>query len=47
MRRVVVLFGALVVFGVAGQAAAQSVTIDAADLAATWQLVSVKDALTF
>ena len=42
MQRVVVLFVALALFGAAGQAAAQSATIAPADLAATWQLVSIE-----
>src|SRR5262245_47302222 len=42
MRRVVVLFVAFAVFGVAGQTTAQTTSIAPADLAATWQLVTLE-----
>src|SRR5687767_4490958 len=42
MQRLVVLFATLAVFAGAGQAAAQSAAIAPADLAATWQLVSLE-----
>ena len=42
MQRVVVLFLTLAVFGAAGLAAAQSTAVAPADLAATWQLVSIE-----
>src|SRR5688572_31199912 len=46
MQRIVVLFLALAVFGAADHAAAQSTAIAPADLAATWQLVSIDRGLS-
>ena len=46
MRRVVVLFVVLTVFGTPGQTAAQVTSIAPADLAATWQLVSLERGLS-
>jgi hypothetical protein len=46
MQRVVVLFVALAVVGAAGEAAAQSAAISPADLAATWQLVSIEQGVS-
>jgi hypothetical protein len=46
MQRVVVLFLALAVFGAPGQAVAQATSIAPADLAATWQLVSLERGLS-
>ena len=46
MPRVVVLFAALAAFGAVGQAAAQSTAIAPADLAATWQLLSIERGLS-
>jgi len=46
MQRVVVLFLVLAVFGVSGQAAAQTTSIAPADLAATWQLVTLERGLS-
>ena len=46
MQRVVVLFLALAVPGAPGQAAAQATSIAPADLAATWQLVSLERGLS-
>jgi hypothetical protein len=46
MRRFVVLFAALAVLGGADPATAQSATIAPADLAATWQLVSIERAVS-
>lgn len=42
MQRVVVLFVALALFGAPGRAVAQATSIAPADLAATWQLVSLE-----
>jgi hypothetical protein len=46
MQRAVVLFFALAVFGAPGQAVAQATSIVPADLAATWQLVSLERGLS-
>jgi Lipocalin-like domain len=46
MQRVVVLFLAVAVLGAPGQAAAQATSIAPADLAATWQLVSLERGLS-
>lgn len=46
MHRVVVLFAALAVCGAAGESAAQTASLAPADLAATWQLVSMERGLS-
>ena len=46
MQRAVVLFLALAVVGAPGRAVAQATSIAPADLAATWQLVSLERGLS-